>query len=586
MKTIKENLDIWEQKLQDFKNSIDKELAEIHTCKQEIRQLKDEVTEALSKGRFLRDENRLILSAPEIIIGNVNRQGIAESRAGKVILRGNCIQVEASERIENRSPKIHSIAEDPGCDGTEHTIHPNAEIVQIANNLLLRSISHTDTLSPKNDLAVQPGLTIVSDGALDIKAEMPCETEESDLDEVLADLGNQQTDLKKEIADAEKAIQETNTELTKILAPNLNVTDLLTRANYVDLDEQHQAFNTHSETQYRQLANYYQLLAAAAEINLRKKGLEERKKKAGERKAQFKEDPTNARLNLTAEKINMTTRDGDHNIRTNPQSGVYVKSRNVNIETTDDTGKLIEEGTIFMHSGHSIMDAHNPNYTNEEGDGDSKTTGSIELYAKDVQIRSIDYDLKKGALEEKELTPDSSLTVQTGAINLMSVDTEGKATGLIHLNAKDVRLRSMDLDKENLTDVELAKESRLQLLSESIFIGSTEEKQLTQWAQVNADNVKLYGKAQIGLQQDEDKGLVEMEGGNLTINAEATDIYGKFTSNGESSIPTLTSKSIETDHMKVNSSWKTPNTQEGTPASASPDKTKKKSKSKLKLFGK
>ena len=64
MKTIKENLDIWEQKLQDFKNSIDKELAEIHTCKQEIRQLKDEVTEALSKGRFVRDENRLILSAP------------------------------------------------------------------------------------------------------------------------------------------------------------------------------------------------------------------------------------------------------------------------------------------------------------------------------------------------------------------------------------------------------------------------------------------------------------------------------------------------------------------------------------------
>ena len=149
MKTIKENLDIWEQKLQDFKNSIDKELAEIHTCKQEIRQLKDEVTEALSKGRFLRDENRLILSAPEIIIGNVNRQGIAESRAGKVILRGNCIQVEASERIENRSPKIHSIAEDPGCDGTEHTIHPNAEIVQIANNLLLRSIPYRYTQSQK-----------------------------------------------------------------------------------------------------------------------------------------------------------------------------------------------------------------------------------------------------------------------------------------------------------------------------------------------------------------------------------------------------------------------------------------------------
>ena len=168
----------------------------------------------------------------------------------------------------------------------------------------------------------------------------------------------------------------------------------------------------------------------------------------------------------------------------------------------------------------------------------------------------------------------------------MSVDTEGKATGLINLNAKDVRLRSMDLDKENLTDVELAKESRLQLLSESLFIGSTEEKQLTQWAQVNADQVKLHGKTEIGLQQDEDKGLVEMTEGNVMINGEAVDVYGKFTSNGESSIPTLTSKSIEADHIKANSSWKTPNTQEGTPTAASPDKTKKKSKSKLKMFGK
>ncbi|MGM9760179.1 MAG: hypothetical protein ACI30I_08720 [Parabacteroides sp.] len=586
MRIIKQHLEEWETKLNEYQKSIDKGLAEIQKCKKDLRQWKDEVTEALSKGRFIRDENRIILSAPEIIIGNVNRQGIAEPKPGKIILRGNCIQVEATERIENRSPKIHTIAEDTGCDGTEHTLHPNGEIVQIANNLLFRSISHTDTLCPTYDMAVQPGLTLVSDGALHIKAEMPCETEESTLDQAITDLNTQKDALTNQITNKQNEIGATKQELDNIIAPQLNASELLTRAQYVDLDEQHQAFNEVSGRLYNQLVNYHQLIDSAIEVNRRMKGLEERKKKAGERKAQFKEESTNASLNLTAEKINLVTRDGDNNIRTNDQSGIYMQTRNMTAETSDDTGKLIEDSLICMHTGHAIIDTHNPNYTNEEGDGEYKATGSIELSSKDVQIRSIDYDLKKGKLEEKELTPESGLTVQTGTINLTSVDTEGKATGLINLNAKDIRLRSMDLDKENRTDVELAKESRLQLLSETLFIGSTEEKELTKLAQVTADEVKLFGKTTTELQQDEDKGLVEMTEGNVMINGEAVDVYGKFTSNGESTIPTLKSTSMEADHMKVNSSWQTPKTQEGVSAPASPDKTKKKSKSKLKLFGK
>ena len=122
--------------------------------------------------------------------------------------------------------------------------------------------------------------------------------EEKNLNQAIQDLTKQQQNLQQQITAAETSIQATNDELKNILdAPSLNASDLLTRANFVDLDEQHQAFNTQSETQYRQLADYYQLLANAAEISLRKKGLEARKKKAGERKAQFKESSTEAKLN-------------------------------------------------------------------------------------------------------------------------------------------------------------------------------------------------------------------------------------------------------------------------------------------------
>ena len=62
----------WEKKLSDFEGSVEKDLSEIRKCKAEIQRISDDLNNSLVKGRYLRDNQRFIISAPEIIIGNVD----------------------------------------------------------------------------------------------------------------------------------------------------------------------------------------------------------------------------------------------------------------------------------------------------------------------------------------------------------------------------------------------------------------------------------------------------------------------------------------------------------------------------------
>ena len=55
----------WEKRLSTYADSVEKDLKEIRKCKAEIQQMKLEVTAELQKGRYVRDDHRLVLSAPE-----------------------------------------------------------------------------------------------------------------------------------------------------------------------------------------------------------------------------------------------------------------------------------------------------------------------------------------------------------------------------------------------------------------------------------------------------------------------------------------------------------------------------------------
>ena len=73
MRTIAEQFKYWQEALDDFQKNVEKDLDEIRRYKSEVQQMKIDLIDHLEKGRYVRDDQRVIISAPEIIIGNVIR---------------------------------------------------------------------------------------------------------------------------------------------------------------------------------------------------------------------------------------------------------------------------------------------------------------------------------------------------------------------------------------------------------------------------------------------------------------------------------------------------------------------------------
>ena len=68
----------WQKTLEDFQSSVEKDLKEIRKHKAEVQAIKAEILNELNRGRYIRDDHRIVISAPEVIIGNVDKSGRVE----------------------------------------------------------------------------------------------------------------------------------------------------------------------------------------------------------------------------------------------------------------------------------------------------------------------------------------------------------------------------------------------------------------------------------------------------------------------------------------------------------------------------
>ena len=575
----KHNVLIWEERLNNFKQALDKELQDIQQCKAELAEIQKEVQESLSGIRYIREEGRLVLSAPEIVIGDVDPLGVLGPRYSKVIIRGNEVKVEGTSRILNRAPEIHSLAEHPGRDGQESTLPYHSEIVQVARNVLVNGVSDAEVINPNRDMVSQPGVAITSRGSIDVNASVSCEYESQQLDQALQALKNQKCQTDKQIADIEKEVKAASMELDLLLKlPDVNVSDTLVRVNYLDISELHEEYNQKVKRMCEKCMAYYSALATQADTNLRIAALEKQKETVKGRKANFEEQTTGSSIYLQSERIRLDTRDGDYHTRTNPEAGFFVNSSHISLTSYMDDWKTIEESYLYVGTQKATISTQNYNYSDpQKGEGEVVTEGEVNILSKTVRVQAVDADLKEFEPTEKALTPESQLTVRMEQTQVQATDTEGKATGLIDMNAKNLRLKSMDVDKESGEEKELSQGSQLQLLAESMFIGSTEDKQQTLLAQVAADRLKLFAKTENEWQLDEDKGLLRLKGGTATFSSKGLEFWGKTTFNDQAQFTVVQVGDVKVDNIDVSKSSKTPHTSDGVPGKTSPKSDQQKS---------
>ena len=581
MRTIAEQFKYWQEALDDFQKNVEKDLDEIRRYKSEVQQMKIDLIDHLEKGRYIRDDQRVIISAPEIIIGNVDKSGMLCGSSSKIILRGTDISLDGVGAgasgvgsIVCRASSIRQIAVDPGIDGQENVAKDISEIVSQARNITIRSEKQANDVFTSYGLAGNDGgITLYSDGQISLNATLPCDNLKEKLEQEETALTEQTNNLKTEVAQAKSEVSTLIKKIDKLFDQDImNLDETLTRTNFMDIEELHKEIRNISSAIYSAMTGYFNTLSRLAETNRQLNSVKEQKEATGKIKSSFAENTTGTVISLQSENISITSIDGDGNLRTNQGAGIALGGKEISITSYGNDGALIKDSGIYIGSQDVEISTVNPKTSDKNTDLPAE--GSVRVVSKKIQVEAVDYETKDDKTEEKSLTKEGSFTLRAEKINLNATDTEGKATGTIAANAKAVEVKAMDVDKEKRTDKELAAGSSLLLLAEKVYAGARDKKARSKSIQVASDKVGLFGDTTVELQQD-GKAILQLSGGDAALSGNKTTLYGEMTSQGKTTFKSdVTAETVEMKNLKVNSSFKTPYTTEGISVPGAPSTAK------------
>ena len=569
----------WQTALEDFQKNIEKELEEIRRHKAEVRQMKIDLIDHLGQGRYVRDENRIIISAPEIIIGDTDKSGMLQNGSSRVIIRANNINLEGvgsgatdTGSIISRAASIRQIAVDPGIDGTESVVKPTSEIVSQARSLTLKS-DDAEGFFSSDAPSAGTGIHLSSNSMVSIDATKSCETQSEQLENLEKGLKTIVSDLKEDMKNVKSATASLMSKMKTLVSKDImNLDAITTRTNYLDIEELHTEFSQLSSSLYNTMTDYFNVLSRLAEANRQLDCVKEQKEEINKMKSSFKEKTTDTFISLRSENINLTSTDGEGNLRTNDSAGIGLAGKKISLTSYGNDGALIKEGGIFMGSQEVEINTANPKISDKNIDLPAE--GSVRVVSKAIEVEAVDYETKNNKTEEKSLTKEGSFAVRAEKINLNATDTEGKATGSIAANAKAVEVKAMDVDKEKRTDKSLAAGSTLLLLAEKVYAGSKDKKTKSKSVQVASDKVGLFGDTTVELQQD-GKAILQLSGGDASLSGSKTTFYGETTLQGKVTFKSdVTAGTVDMKNLKVQTSFKTPYTTEGMSVPGAPSTAK------------
>ena len=625
--------DDWKKLLEDFQKSVEKDLEEIHKQKTEVQQMKSDIFNKMGEGLFYRDDSRIVISAPEIVIGNVDKSGDMQG-PGRVIIRGDEISQEgvgSTGKIISRAPSIRQLAVNPGIDGMENVVCNTSEIVSQATDIVLHSSDATDAFSQSPVPAGKGGIRIHADQRLNVEASVSAEGRKESIEAEVKSLTAQATDLKKLIDSQKKAIDDFFKQMNGLFESEANINvgkGYLSRVFLDGIGEIHDRMEELMPAVYSSTVSFIHSVSQLAEINRKKKALEAEKDKikTGD---DFVKKPTGASMSIVAENISMVNADGDGNFHTNPEAGFSVQSPRIVMSMADGSGKLVENGSfavnaenialstasvsddgkelanvgaVSIFSKEINMEAIDYTLDDEKGlvekelTADSKISmtaktievattnpkdierddkgkptkgeytaeGDVIFRSKTFTVESLDYEVKDGKLETKALTKDGKVSVRAEKTAFLAADAEGKATGSISMNAKAIDVKSMNVDKEKLTDDKLAEGSSMTLVSEKMYVGAKSKDIKSKKLQAVSEEMGLFADKTFEAQQGDGKAVVQLDGGNASVGGSKTQVYGDTTINGKTDIKgDMTAPKATIDNLEAKTSFKSQNISDG-----------------------
>ena len=625
----------WKKMLEKFQQCVDKGVEEMHQQKAEVQQIKTDIFNRLDRGAYYHDDERIVISAPEIVIGNVDKSGALNgSYVGTVVIKGSDVSLEGvgeTGRIVSRAPIIHQKAVNPGIDGRENVVCDSSEIVSQACDIVLHSSDAKGEFSQLPLHAGRGGISLHADKKFNIEAAVTAERRKKQIEDVIKGLDTQSKELKKSVENQKKAVDKFLQDMIKLAEKEEKLNspkDHSTFTNLTDISKVHEQMEALMPSVYRSTQTFIDLVSELAEVNRRKNALEKEKGaiKTGD---DFKKKSTGASMSVVAESISVATADGDGNLHTNPGAGIRVKTPRMGLNMHDDQGALAKDGYFSVSAQNITLDTVNPKDKGKEWPMEGKVKiqskdinleaidykmndknqlwekeltkegkitmsaktvevstanpkgierdekgklikgefvgeGDVIIRSKTVSVESLDYEVKDGKLSTKALTKDGKLGIRTEKTTVIAADAEGKATGSINLNAKAVNVKSMDVDKEKLTDSKLAAGSTMTLVSEKMYVGAKSKDVKSKKVQTVSEEIGAFADKTLEMQQGEGKAAVQLDGGNASVGGSKTQVYGDTTINGKTEVKDeLKAPKVVGDSVEAKSAFKSKNISDG-----------------------
>ena len=625
----------WKKMLEKFQQCVDKGVEEMHQQKAEVQQIKTDIFNRLDRGAYYHDDERIVISAPEIVIGNVDKSGALNgSYVGTVVIKGSDVSLEGvgeTGRIVSRAPIIHQKAVNPGIDGRENVVCDSSEIVSQACDIVLHISDAKGEFSQLPLHAGRGGISLHADKKFNIEAAVTAERRKKQIEDVIKGLDTQSKELKKSVENQKKAVDKFLQDMIKLAEKEEKLNspkDHSTFTNLTDISKVHEQMEALMPSVYRSTQTFIDLVSELAEVNRRKNALEKEKGaiKTGD---DFKKKSTGASMSVVAESISVATADGDGNLHTNPGAGISVRTPRMGLNMHDDQGALAKDGYFSVSAQNITLDTVNPKDKGKEWPMEGKVKiqskdinleaidykmndknqlwekeltkegkitmsaktvevstanpkgierdekgklikgefvgeGDVIIRSKTVSVESLDYEVKDGKLSTKALTKDGKLGIRTEKTTVIAADAEGKATGSINLNAKAVNVKSMDVDKEKLTDSKLAAGSTMTLVSEKMYVGAKSKDVKSKKVQTVSEEIGAFADKTLEMQQGEGKAAVQLDGGNAAVSGSKTQVYGETTINGKTEVKDeLKAPKVVGDSIEAKSAFKSKNISDG-----------------------
>ena len=513
----------WEAKLKSLLDSVEKELKEVRAQKEALFSLNTDVQNKV-EGRLIHDDRRLILSAPEIVIGNVNMGGTLDPAGGcTIIIRGNNIAVEGvgdAGSVAVRAPMISQTAENPGIDGKEHTVEGVSQVIIQSREVSIDSndIPAGGAFLDARGVGGGSGVALYADKRMSLSAVSSKKSLTARLEEKLNSLKDIKNALKEEAKDDLDKFKEQSKELSKINDDRdklrLKDEDELTSI-YNDIDELNNLINELSPQLAEEVYRQSKTLGELAELNRQEKFFKKMKEEVGKTSDDdFKKKPVQSSMSIQSESLNIMNADGDGNLRTDEGSGLTIHSNRMKVEGVfDDKGSLDKDNRLTVNMKTIDLSTAGRSGVETEEDGTLKTAklpaeGDVIITSKNITMQTIDAEVADKKYKDTGLAKDGSITIRSKSIGLSNINTtdveaddKGKVTkatykpeGEILLFSKQVQISSMEskLDGDKVEETALAKDSVFSVRAEKMSLSAADhEGKAAGQATINAKQVTV-----------------------------------------------------------------------------------------------